>query len=165
MRIILLGALAGLAATMSMTATMRRMHRQLPDELRYPLPPRQIVDQTIPLDREEAARGATMLAHFGFGALSGALYTLPAMMRLGGAGYGLAVWAGSYLGWVPGLRILSPATRHPRERNLLMIAAHVVWGVTLAKCLEELSQSDEIFGRSTGERQRTAKRAEMEKGS
>jgi hypothetical protein len=123
MRTLILGALAGLAATMSMTATMHRMHRRLPDELRYPLPPREIVDRTIPTDGEDIARTATTLLHFGFGALAGAMFALPPVRRVGGLGYGLGVWAASYLGWLPGFRILAPATQHPAQRNLLMLAA------------------------------------------
>ena len=36
---LLLGALAGLAGTVAMTAAMRAMHRHLPSPERYPLPP------------------------------------------------------------------------------------------------------------------------------
>src|SRR5829696_1978233 len=41
---ILLGALAGVAATGPMTLAMRLMHEQLPREERYPLPPRQVTE-------------------------------------------------------------------------------------------------------------------------
>jgi hypothetical protein len=40
---------------------------------------------------------------------------------------------------VPALEILAPATRHPWRRNLLMIMAHVVWGVTLAEGIRKLN--------------------------
>jgi hypothetical protein len=50
---------------------------------------------------------------------------------LAGTLYGLVVWGASYLGLVPALGLLSPATRHPRRRNALMIAAHLVWGAAL----------------------------------
>ncbi|HAE50229.1 MAG: hypothetical protein CMO30_07955 [Tistrella sp.] len=56
------------------------------------------------------------------------------------------MWAASYLGWIPAARILKPATRHPWRRNLLMIAAHLVWGASLAKGLEDLDRAEgELF--------------------
>jgi hypothetical protein len=47
---------------------------------------------------------------------------------------------------MPGLGVLKPAQRHPAERNLLMIGAHLVWGGTLALALRELELARrEIF--------------------
>jgi putative membrane protein len=34
----------------------------------------------------------------------------------------------SYLGLLPALGILRPATEHPERRNALMIVAHLIWG-------------------------------------
>jgi hypothetical protein len=148
----LLGVLAGVAATMTMTATMRRLHAVLPDDERYPLPPREIVDRSVPAVDERRARSRTMLAHFGFGGLTGALFALLPAIRGGGIAYGLGVWALSYLGWIPAARILTPAHRHPLRRNLLMIAAHIVWGLTLSKSLKEMENAvDEAFA-SDGQR-------------
>jgi putative membrane protein len=48
-----------------------------------------------------------------------------------GMGFGLLVWAASYLGIVPALGLIAPATRHRAQRNALMIVAHLVWGATL----------------------------------
>lgn len=142
----LLGALAGIVATMAMTATMRRLHQALPDDERYPLPPREIVDRTTSEADERRARSLTLLAHFGFGGLTGALFALLPAVRGGGVAYGLGVWALSYLGWIPAARILAPAYRHPLRRNLLMIAAHVVWGFTLSKSLKEMEDAaDDAF--------------------
>ena len=133
------GAIAGLAGTAAMTAAMRAMFRALPERDRYPLPPRLITDRVVgpigmmdALDEPER-RGLTLALHYGYGAAVGALYPVVAQ-RVGGPGvatgigYGLAVWGASYLGWIPALRILTPATRHPRARNTLMLGAHVVWG-------------------------------------
>jgi hypothetical protein len=165
MKPLVFGALAGLAATMAMTAVMRRGHKYLPIAEQYPLPPREIVDRTMNVKQEEATRSATMLSHFGFGALAGLLYALPPLNRVGGPSYGLGVWAASYLGWLPAFRILAPATDHPAQRNLLMLAAHVVWGLALTKCLEELDAADRAFGRVPGEGRLLAERVEMESGS
>ena len=69
---LLCGALAGMAATAPMTAAMRRFHGKLPQQERYPLPPREIVSSAVPALAENAARNSSILAHFAYGALSGA---------------------------------------------------------------------------------------------
>ncbi len=148
---ILLGALAGLAATGPMTLAMKLMHEQLPREERYPLPPRQVTEGLaekagVNEHLEESEReAATWASHFAYGAACGALYGAVAGERvdgrpmLAGAGFGLAVWAGSYLGWLPAAGIISPATEHPARRNALMIAAHVIWGATTGAAVGRLS--------------------------
>ena len=150
---ILLGGLAGIVGTAAMTAAMWRLHRRLPDAQRYPLPPREIVARMLP-DRIEAAlpeRGRqdlTLAAHFGYGAAAGAVYALGSGPAgpVTGASYGVVVWAASYLGWIPAVQILKPATRHPAERDALMIAVHLVWGATMALALGELERAErEIF--------------------
>jgi uncharacterized membrane protein YagU involved in acid resistance len=54
-----------------------------------------------------------------------------------GATFGLGVWVASYLGLMPMLGILRPATRHPARRNALMIAAHLVWGGVLGGLMRD----------------------------
>ncbi|HWS53323.1 MAG TPA: DUF1440 domain-containing protein, partial [Pyrinomonadaceae bacterium] len=90
----------------------------------------------------------TWASHFGYGAACGALYGALAAERdvpplAAGVGFGLAVWAGSYLGWLPAAGIISPATEHPPRRNALMIAAHVVWGATTGLVVAGLSDGRE----------------------
>ena len=133
-----------------MTAAMRALHRHLPPHARYPLPPREIMEGMLPEHalEETGRQELTLAAHFGYGAATGALYALirPSQGALAGALFGVLVWAGSYLGWIPGTAILQPATRHPWRRNRLMIAAHLVWGATTALSLRELERADaEIF--------------------
>ena len=149
---ILLGALAGLAATGPMTLAMKLMHEQLPRGERYPLPPRQVTEGLAEkaglgeqLDEGERET-ATWVSHFAYGTACGALYGAVSGERAGGdhpllagVGFGLAVWAGSYLGWLPAAGIISPATEHPPRRNALMIAAHVVWGATTGAVVAGLS--------------------------
>jgi len=79
---------------------------------------------------------ATALSHFSYGALAGSEYSLldqrfslPSSIK--GAFAGLALWVGSYLGWLPAVGILPPASQDPWRRNLLMIVAHIIWGVTI----------------------------------
>ena len=139
---ILAGAVAGLGATVPMTVAMEIMHAALPDEEQYPLPPRIIAmkaAEAVDLRKEmgeEERTAATLVSHFAYGAVTGALYAplkrkIPLPPALSGACYGLAVWAGSYLGLLPALGVLQPATRHPVRRTALMIAAHLVWGAAL----------------------------------
>lgn len=146
MQRIVSGALAGLAATMAMTMAMRRVHHWLDVREKYPLPPREIFDETLSSDDEKGARVGTLAAHFGFGALMGAIFAL--LPPRGGALYGVGVWGLSYLGWIPAAGILAPAWRHPAHRNALMIAAHLMWGTALAGSLRELEAAErEAFGR------------------
>jgi uncharacterized membrane protein YagU involved in acid resistance len=137
------GALAGLVATGPMTLVMKLLHEQLPSREKYPLPPRLIAEEMSERAgvedklNEGEMKGLTVLSHFAYGATCGALYgplsrKMPGTggSMLGGVAFGLAVWTGSYLGWLPAAGILRPATEHPARRNALMLAAHVVWGAT-----------------------------------
>ncbi|MFL6863594.1 MAG: hypothetical protein ACJ8DZ_11380 [Allosphingosinicella sp.] len=148
---LLLGGIAGFVGTMAMTAAMRRMHRRLPARERYPLTPREIVDsgsRQIGLKLpDEAARDVTTAAHFAYGAAMGAVIAAmnPDPGKKTGAAAGLAVWVASYMGWLPALGTLKPATRHPARRNALMIAAHLVWGAATAAALRELSLARETI--------------------
>ncbi len=141
---ILLGAIAGAAGTVAMTAAMRRIQARLPQDDRYPLPPREIVESGLRKAGAEAPEGsmrsASVAAHFAYGAACGALYsalTHKGSLRSGSA-YGLLVWAASYFGWLPAAGLLRPAHTHPLSRNLLMTAAHAVWGAATAGVLNEL---------------------------
>lgn len=133
----LAGAVAGFVATLPMTLVMKRLHRYLPESQRYPLPPYQITTRIA----ERVGMGeltprqqttVTLAAHFGFGALSGALYPKFARPQASslwrGMVYGVAIWGLSYLGWVPATRLMPSATRQPAPRVGLMIVAHLVWG-------------------------------------
>jgi uncharacterized membrane protein YagU involved in acid resistance len=139
---VIAGFVSGLAATAPMTAAMVAMHRKLPGHHRYPLPPRRITMRVADMLgvkhrlKQEHRTGLTMLAHFGYGASVGTLFGVIAPRQSSraipaGVGYGLLVWAGSYLGILPTMELHRPAHREPHERNLLMIAAHVVWGAVL----------------------------------
>ncbi|MBW3636585.1 MAG: DUF1440 domain-containing protein [Armatimonadetes bacterium] len=149
---IISGALAGFAATAPMTLVMLVFHRW-PRHEAEPLPPQQITEEIAErtgleshLD-ENRLTVATGAAHFGFGAAGGAVYGLladkiPLPPALKGAVWGLMVWSVSYLGWIPAARILRPATQHSAQRNGLMIAAHLVWGVAMAFLAETVAQDE-----------------------
>ena len=148
---LLIGGIAGFVGTMTMTAAMRRMHRRLPARERYPLTPREIVDSGakqlgVPLS-DQPARDVTLAAHFVYGALAGAAIAAmnPDPKKRTGAAAGFAVWLASYMGWIPAVGNLEPATRHPARRNGLMIAAHFVWGATTAAAIRELRLARETI--------------------
>jgi len=130
---------AGLVATAAMSLFMASARRLLPRRERYPLPPRSITDHVLGRARpcrEDAPIGETSayLAHFLFGAACGALYgVLPRRNAppTNGVAYALLIWLGSYLGWVPAISALPPATEQPPNHNILMLAAHVAWGAVL----------------------------------
>jgi hypothetical protein len=148
-----MGLVAGLGATVPMTAVMELLHRALPAHERYPLPPRQITQRLtrhvgVEHELDESGKtGLTLVSHFAYGAAAGAVYAeiadrlrqplgqipLPPAARAAAVGslYGLFVWTVSYLGLLPAAGILAPATRHPARRNALMIVAHLIWGATL----------------------------------
>lgn len=146
------GAAAGFLATIPMTVLMDAAHRQLPWHERGALPPRDVALELarrvrmLPYLDESERRLLTLAAHLGYGASMGALYTAIAPRQLarkplGGAAFGLAVWAGNYLGLLPALEILPPATDHPARRNAIMIGAHILWGTVLATLAPTTSQS------------------------
>lgn len=141
---LVIGAVAGFVGTMAMTAAMNRMHRRLPAKERYPLTPREIVDSgskqlSLPLP-EEAAKDVTTMAHFAYGAASGALLGATNVMigPIPGGLAGITIWLGSYMGWIPAANILTLPSDHPARRNLLMLTAHVVWGAATAQAMREL---------------------------
>src|SRR5688572_11590371 len=118
------GAAAGFVATAPMSLIMVIGWMLLPRKEKYPLPPRLITEEIterVGLEddmTENQLVGLTIFSHFGYGALFGSLYALfknrvPMHSSLRGALTGMAIWVGSYLGWLPALGILRPATRHP----------------------------------------------------
>lgn len=162
----LAGAIAGTVATAPMTITMEFLFRRLPLEQKHALPPRRLTMAIAKrahaehlLPSEETRIDTSLLAHFGYGALTGALYPLtfrqpPRHPALHGGLYGIAVWALSYLGWIPALKLLPPATQQRRERRRLMLIAHLVWGAATGMLTAKLSQSGKAF---TGKASRSSR--------
>jgi uncharacterized membrane protein YagU involved in acid resistance len=136
---LLTGAAAGLLATIPMTMVMEALHQRLPGEPPRPLPPREITEAAVVkagVGREVSERDkedVTLAAHFGYGALCGAVFGLIAPRNRAaavGSGmlFGLGVWAGSYAGWLPATGMRHSPRYDPAARSGLMIGAHVVWG-------------------------------------
>jgi uncharacterized membrane protein YagU involved in acid resistance len=147
------GTISGFCATIPMTLAMKAMHSKLPVEERYPLPPREITMNVAEaagvkkMMSQPARLWATYVGHFGYGAFAGAGYALltrkprrrdAASSALKGMGYGLAVWAGSYIGWLPAVGLFPPPTTEPPRRSLLMIGAHLVWGGVTGVLVDQL---------------------------
>jgi uncharacterized membrane protein YagU involved in acid resistance len=151
---ILFGILGGIVATGPMTVAMILLHEKLPGHKRHPLPPKEITDKAIrkvglghKLSREAKA-GLTLLNHFAYGGATGAIYAiathnLKGCSMIKGPIFGLLVWGLSYLGLLPALNVLKSATRHSLERNALMIAVHLVWGVVLSVFVDLMQRESE----------------------
>lgn len=149
------GAAAGFAATIPMTAVMLGGRELLPEKEQYALPPHEITAEVAAQagleDHIEAPEhyAATAIGHFAYGAAAAIPYALyeqriDASPAVKGAVYGLGLWTASYLGWLPAAKILTPATKHPARRNLLMIGCHLVWGVGTALVYESLKESGSV---------------------
>ena len=132
-----------------MTVAMEAMYRRLPEHERYPLPPRQVTMNAAakagvgPPPDESERTGLTLAAHFGYGAAMGALYTplgkkfpLPGILK--GVLFGLVVWTASYLALLPMSGMSESGQREPVRRNLMMIAAHIVWGSAMGLAADTL---------------------------
>lgn len=134
------GGLAGIIATVTMSLVIVAGRRL---GLLYTPPPKHITQRVA--DRLHLSRDlprpvfqtSWILAHFGYGAVSGVLHALirdriPGPRLLGGLLFGGLLWAVSYFGLMPGLR-LYPSPEHDSPTRMgTMIAAHAVYGVTLA---------------------------------
>ena len=86
-----------------------------------------------------AASRIAPFTHLAFGASGGAVFGLLRRLVPGvpsgllGVGFGLAVWAVSYKGWIPALGILPPPEHDRPGRPVVMVVAHVVYGLVLAR--------------------------------
>lgn len=147
-----------MAASVPMAFVMMGLNRYLPagrrtwpEKLR-PLPPKEIMVETaMRADVEDVVKpgkrwdAATWAGHLGYGAAAASLYPLttrplPLPYIVRGMLFALGVWAGSYLGWLPALGILPPATKQTPRRNAVMILSHLWWGSLLALFTHMLEQ-------------------------
>jgi len=143
------GALAGTLATLAHTAVMGIAAQR--GNLGEP-PPKKITRAAMEAvapefaDSAPALNLATVAMHVGFGVAMGALYAVLHPRRhdvsvRSGLAFGTAVWASSYLGWVPALEIM-PMPQHDRRGRLTaMLGAHWAYGGTLALALRSLHRA------------------------
>jgi uncharacterized membrane protein YagU involved in acid resistance len=152
------GACAGFLATGPMTYAMIELFKRLSARDRHPLPPSTLTEEFesgIGIESSLSKNqhlALTMLAHFGYGAACGAVYGStfgrnPRAPVVKGIGFGLGVWALSYLGLIPALKLKPAAKNMSNPRNALMIAAHVVWGASLGLANSRMSSA----GRKTAD--------------
>jgi hypothetical protein len=132
------GALAGVGATLTMSAAMAAGRRA--GLMRTP-PPQEITRRGlrksgVPVSHSDAGRLAWP-AHLAYGAAMGALFAgasgaLPeGPPVVAGVAFGLGVWAASYIGMLPTLGLMPPPQDDSRGRQATMVAAHFVYGATL----------------------------------
>jgi hypothetical protein len=84
-------------------------------------------------------QGLTAVLHLGFGAVSGGLYAATLGRSRGpliasgltGALFGSVVWFVSYWGFLPGLGLMPPVSEDERQRPLVMLLAHWIYGGVL----------------------------------
>ena len=169
---------------MPMTVFMLVTQRFLPKGERYALPPEIIIHELAQRAhmRQHMNKiqilGATLVSHFGYGAMMGTLYAplakkipLPAVVK--GVLFGLGVWGASYLGLLPLLGMSESGQKEPGRRNLLMIAAHVVWGSAMGMVADvllrvggepysaALSERNQAPAQAAADRVGTARRTEL----
>ncbi len=143
------GAIAGFIGTAPMTVFMLVTQRFLPKGQRYALPPEIITEELAHRAHvrhhmnKQLVLAATTVSHFGYGTAMGALYSplgkklpLPGIVK--GVIFGVLVWAASYLALLPMSGMLESGQREPAQRNLMMIAAHVVWGAAMGATADTL---------------------------
>ncbi len=111
---------------------------------------------------DEATRDALAAAnHVAFGAVGGAGFALltkrlPRSIPLipAGMAYALGIWAISYAGWAPALRLMPPPEKDEPARPVLVIAAHLVYGGVLGA----LTPKRAARGKRAAARKRAAER-------
>jgi len=141
------GGIAGFVATGPMSLFMLVTQRFLPKRQQYALPPEIITEELAHRTHvrwhinKKQVKAATVVSHFGYGAAMGVLYgllfkkvSLPSSVK--GVLFGLVVWVASYLGLLPLIGMSESGQREPGKRNLMMIAAHAVWGTTMGLVAE-----------------------------
>lgn len=139
---LLRGAIAGALATAPMSLVMVALQHALPGR-RETLPPREITENLLeaaelhPRCDRASTENLTLVGHFGYGAVCGALLSPLTRGARSGVAAGVLVWGASYLGWLPAVDLFPSATEKPARQNALMIASHVVWGAALGILLRQ----------------------------
>ena len=150
MQTLVRGAVAGLAATVPMTAVIGA--GRAAGFLRTP-PPVEITENLAeqvgedPDRRSPAFQVGWLSAHVGYGAACGAVYALmrPLLPRsdvAAGLLFGGAVWSISYMSVMPSLNLYPAAKDDSRWRQAVMIAAHAVFGTSLASIDSQLRERE-----------------------
>ncbi|WP_367379199.1 DUF6789 family protein [Subtercola boreus] len=154
-RVLVGGTTAGVLATAAMSTVFIAADRM---RLIDRKPPQIIVDHFFPTSRTNTADRTALLGHFAYGAAGGAGYAAfaYALRRSGrvnacsGFGYGLLVWAVSYEGWLPLVGVLPPAHRDRPGRAWTIVAAHIIYGISLGLLCQPADASRKVPARALG---------------
>ena len=144
------GATAGFIATIPMTIFMFSTQRFLPKGQRYDLPPeiltKELAERAHVKQHMSKAQilAATTASHFGYGATMGILYSvlgrrLPLTSSLRGTLFGFVIWVASYQALLPLLGFSESSQGETAQRNMMMIAAHFIWGASTGVLTDILS--------------------------
>jgi len=130
------GALGGSVATIPMSIVMFGAQKlgMLPV-----MPPEEITDDVASLagvDLDEGSRNVlSTISHVGYGTAAGAVYGMLIPVRAQGVGsgiaFGVALYSGSYRGWLPALGLNPSGQGRPNARSGAMLLSHVVFGAVL----------------------------------
>src|SRR3954451_1976324 len=136
-----LGAIAGLVATVPMSAWMWFASKRgwLVEQAPQTVTRRSSQQAT---GRKPAAQKLDVLTtavHLGIGGALGALFGVLVGRRTPGAvastvvgvGYGLFVWVASYAALLPAVDLMPPPSSDHRRRPQVMVVAHVIFGSVL----------------------------------
>ena len=134
------GALSGLAATVPMTAVI--VAGRATGLMGTP-PPVEITENAAEQAGEDPDRqspefqAAWLAAHIGYGAACGVVFSairpvLPRSDLAAGLMFGMAVWGVSYIGLMPSLNLYPSPEADSNQRQVVMVAAHAVFGAALA---------------------------------
>ena len=143
----LISAAAGAAAAVPQSAAVWGL-RYAGVYRRRPAPEvvvEQITDKVVDLDAvpDPWLTPMKVAGHFGFGAACGAVYgALSSVLRpnpVTGVLTGLAIWKGSYDGWIPALGIMPPPADDETGRQATLVIAHIAYGLALGALMQRLT--------------------------
>ena len=140
------GAASGVAAAVVMTAVLEAGRRLFSYRVHAPT---RIVRTVLAGSPELQLPGEVVLgglAHLGYGASCGALFALLSRRRpmagpALGMGYGLLLWLAGYGMWVPAIGAVPPPQRDQLDRQLTLVAGHLVYGGVLAAAQRRLRRA------------------------
>lgn len=153
---------SGFMATLPMTAFMLSLLKELPFGEKKSAPPEQITKEALKkanlAPKTFLTKLTSVFTHFGFGSFAAFPYGMiksrgPKNPLLKGSLYGLGVWAANYLVMLPLFKYPANAYRMSKKRNLVMIASHVVWGISLVyadRHMERVSKSTGLMPVASG---------------
>lgn len=146
-----MGALAGALATVPQSAAVwgprwagLYSRRPAPEVVAHDVTAAAIGEETVDKLPDKAWKPLMLAEHFGYGALGGVLYGLITLVlppgRVSGLAAGLALWAGSYKGWLPAAKIMPEPERDEQGRQRALLAAHIAYGMALGSTFERLTR-------------------------